>query len=204
MTLVTTLAALFFWTASLVRLCNIEIFRDNANIFVSSLAVVYITYLGWSALASNPDEECNPFTQSGPNTTWQIIAGAVFTTLTILSIATASVDKTAKAENNSLGNDLIAEDAEGDAKAENAEMEEAAIFPVTIPTMVFQGVMLIASIYYAMLFTNWGNMTIESENENLFGDSKAPMWVKICSQWITITLFTISISLKICCPNRMI
>ena len=133
--LITTLFAIFFWAAALVRLCNIEVFRENANIFVASLAVTYITYLCWSALASNPDEECNPFLKSGPNTTWQLIAGTTFTTLTILSIATAS--KSVNDDSKSLGNVIIAEDAEGDAKPEDAEKEEAAIFPVTIPTMVF-------------------------------------------------------------------
>ena len=202
--ILTTLFAIFFWTAALVRLCDVDIFRENANIFVASLAVTYITYLCWSALASNPDAECNPFVDSGPNTTWQLIAGTTFTTLTILSIATASVGATEKGEVPSLGNNIIAEDEDGDAAPENEEMAEAGIFPVTIPTMVFQAVMIVASIYYAMLFTNWGNMTIEGETESLFGDSKAPMWIKVCSQWATIALFTISISLKICCPDRII
>lgn len=125
--------------ASVLKCCDIDIFRDNATIFVSSLANTYLTYLSWSALASNPDEECNPFYESGWNTFWQILAGTIITIITILSIATASVsnaDKTSE-KTKSAGNDIIAEDVEGDAKPETADDEEKAVFPVTIPTIIF-------------------------------------------------------------------
>ena len=88
---VTVFFCIFFWAATLVRLCNIEIFRDNATIFVSSLANSYITWLSWSALASNPDESCNPFYKSGINSAMQIVAAIIVTCITITSIATASV-----------------------------------------------------------------------------------------------------------------
>ena len=105
-----------------------------------------------------------------------------------------------------MGNNVIAEDAEGEAAPENEENKEAAIFPVTIATIVFQIVMLFASFYYGMLFTNWGNMIIsESEEPEIaFDNSTAPMWIKIVSQWLTITLYIVSVSLPICCPDRII
>jgi hypothetical protein len=122
-----------------VKLCDVEIFRDNATIFVSSLANTYITWLCWSALASNPDENCNPFYKSGINSVFQIIAGTIMTCITVTSIATASIsDADKKSENTkSAGNAIIAEDVDGDAKAEDPESKEAGIFPVTIPTLVF-------------------------------------------------------------------
>lgn len=42
--------------------------REDASILTSSIVVAYITYLQWSALASNPNEECNPFNESATNT----------------------------------------------------------------------------------------------------------------------------------------
>lgn len=179
--IVTCFFSLFFVVASLLKLCNIEWFRENATIFVASLGVTYITYLSWTALASNPDAECNPFIESPANTIWQIVSGVVFTGITIISIATASVSRDAKKNENtkSMGNDMIAEDADGDAKAEGEENEKSAIFPVTIPTLIFQGVMLFASFYYGMLFSNWGNLTVYEDNENIFPASVAPMWIKI-------------------------
>lgn len=77
--------------------------------------------------------------------------------------------------------------------------------------------MLFASCYYAMLFTNWGNMTYyeadpvvnvdgstsDPGRDDTFGGSAAPMWIKIITQWISIALYTVSISLPICCPDRV-
>lgn len=66
--------------------------------------------------------------------------------------------------------------------------------------------MVFAVLYYAMLFTNWGNMRLADtdDHDNVFVGSKAPMWIKIISQWLAIALFTVSISLKICCPDRIV
>lgn len=203
---VTSFFSLFFCVQSLLRCCNIEQFREEANIFVSSLAMTYITYLSWNALASNPDEECNPFTESGANSLWQILAGVVVTGATVVSIATASVSAADKNKDNkkSLGNDLIAEEADGEAKADNEANAEAAIFPVTVPTLIFQGVMLLTCFYYAMLFTNWGSITFSGVTDDVFDASAGPMWIKIINQWLAIAFFTVSIALPICCPDRII
>ena len=205
----TVFFCVFFWVSTLVRLCNVEIFRDNATIFVSSLVNTYICWLSWTALSSNPDETCNPFYKSGVNTVMQTLAAVVVTCITITSIATASVSEADKKSENtkSAGNAIIAEDVEGDAKAEDAQAEEAAIFPVTIPTLVFQIVMLFVTFYYGMLFTNWGNVTLDSETtENIWEGNMeyVPMWIKIIAQWLTIALFTVSITLKICCEDRVL
>lgn len=42
--------------------------REDASILTSSLVLLYITYLQWSALASNPNLDCNPFMFSNTNT----------------------------------------------------------------------------------------------------------------------------------------
>ena len=93
------------------------------------------------------------------------------------------------------------------AKSEDVKAEAAAIFPVTIPTLVFQIVMLFVTLYYGMLFTNWGNVTLDSETtENIWEGNMeyVPMWIKIIAQWLTIALFTVSITLKICCEDRVL
>ena len=92
---VTIFFVIGFYVIGLLPLCdyNRGLRKDN-NIFVASLASTYITYLSWAALSSNPDEECNPFTDSAKNTIWNIIAGTIFTACTVLSIATASDDGT--------------------------------------------------------------------------------------------------------------
>jgi hypothetical protein len=65
--IVTCVFYVFFYFAALARLCDI-VLRENFNIFVVSLVVTYLTYLSWTALASQPGETCNPFHLSGVNT----------------------------------------------------------------------------------------------------------------------------------------
>lgn len=66
--ILTTVFVVFFYVVALVKLCNIQIFRKNATVFTVSLAVIYIVYMCWTALASNPDQKCNPFILSNANT----------------------------------------------------------------------------------------------------------------------------------------
>lgn len=41
--------------------------RKDASIFTSSIIASYVTFLSWSAIASLPDEECNPFVYRDDN-----------------------------------------------------------------------------------------------------------------------------------------
>jgi hypothetical protein len=36
--------------------------------------------------------------------------------------------------------------------------EESHVFAITTPTILFQALMMLTSIYYAMLCTNWGSL----------------------------------------------
>jgi hypothetical protein len=56
---VTALFFVFFYIISLVKLCNVNIFRRNATIFTISLASNYVIYLCWTAMSSN--EDCLPY-----------------------------------------------------------------------------------------------------------------------------------------------
>jgi hypothetical protein len=64
--------------------------REDASILTSSVVVLYINYLQWSALASNPNEECNPFSMSATNTIMQIVLGLIFTVFSLLIISSAT------------------------------------------------------------------------------------------------------------------
>lgn len=62
--------------------------------------------------------------------------------------------------------------------------------------------MSLTSMYFGMLFTNWGDALIGGKNDEYFSSQTYTMWAKIVSLWVTIALFAISISLNICCKNR--
>jgi hypothetical protein len=76
------------------------------------------------------------------------------------------------------------------------------LVPITVPTVIFQFVMVLCSLYFGMLFSNWGDAVIAGENDHFYGSMAFTQWVKIGALWITLALFTVSISLNICCKNR--
>jgi hypothetical protein len=83
-------------------------------------------------------------------------------------------------------------------------VEGQNIFTVTLPTFIFQFTMLFASLYFGMLFTNWGDIDAKASDTELFYHPDLTFVVKVIAQWFTIALFTVSFSLPICCPERVL
>ena len=52
--------------------------RQDASIFTTGLAALYILYLQWTALSADPDITCNPKRGTG-NAVGQILLGVVVT-----------------------------------------------------------------------------------------------------------------------------
>ena len=93
---ITTMFFIFFYAVSLLPLiseqCRDQYFRKDATIFVVGIATLYVESLSWSALASNPDEECNDMITSSVNTFMQILVGSIFCFMNLWAIAIAAND----------------------------------------------------------------------------------------------------------------
>lgn len=105
--------------------------------------------------------------KSTANTACQIAVGTVFTFCTVMSIAFASQSNDQQPV-HSAGENVVAEKVDNEAKQINPEKEAHNIFPVTIQTLIFQAVMCLASLYFGMLFTNWGDAVIAGDHDNYF------------------------------------
>ena len=78
-----------------------------------------------------------------------------------------SVQKKKKDEKEEKDEELkqkLIKDSDEDGKKE----KKAHVFPISESTILFQGMLIIASVYYAMLITNWGNPTIQSQQSNFY------------------------------------
>ena len=192
---------IFYYAVALSKLCDVTIFRPNATVFVVGFSSTYVVYLSWTALASHPDIECNEMIDSGANTAMQIIIGTVFTFITMFSIATAAADP--QGTKQAVGQDIIEEDTET-AKPVTEEDKELAIFPVTFQTMFYQVIMVLLSLYFGMLFTNWGYAIVDGEIDKQTDNALFSMWVKLIAQIVTVLLFTISVMIYVCDQNRYI
>lgn len=65
--------------------------REDSSVLTSAMVNLWLTYLMWSGLASNPDSECNTLLSSGWTTFLQILTHLVWTWITLFSLSTAIV-----------------------------------------------------------------------------------------------------------------
>ena len=83
------------------------------------------------------------------------------------------------------------------------DAEEAHVFPISTPTIIFQALMILASIYYAMLMTNWGNPSVqESTFDGFFNNGPMSYWVQLSALWLSQAIYIFSLTAPICFPNR--
>lgn len=109
----------------------------------SSMVNLWLTYLMWSALASQPDENCNSLLNSNWATVIQILSHLVWTFITLVSLSVANTEDTEKGQ-NVISQAVAEEDQE--AKAEEIEVEvgdetkkgkDIYVYPVTMSTVFF-------------------------------------------------------------------
>jgi len=65
---ITLICIVCFYTFALLPMCNVNKFRKEANIFTVTLVTIYISYLTWSAMASNYDDDCQTNMNDSTNT----------------------------------------------------------------------------------------------------------------------------------------
>ena len=67
---------------------------------------------------------------------------------------------------------------------------------------MFQGVLLVATLYYPMLITNWGDPRINDNPDNFFNANTSSFWIKLVAQWVCIGLYSFSLLAPLCCKDR--
>ena len=95
----------------------------------------------------------------------------------MFSIAIASADNAVK-DKTSMGQGII-EEEESETKPASAEDEVKALFPVTFQTIFYQGMMLLVSLYFGMLFTNWGYAIVDDAIDGQSDNAYFSLWIKI-------------------------
>lgn len=178
---------------------------------------LYATYLVASALTSEPasgeDFHCNPIAQRDRTQTTAIIMGSLFTFLCLVYSTSRVAMGITGDENAPL---LSSQHLE-------AAIESGAIRPSTVEEDQSQGPMddeqdhvvysysffhfifVIGSMYLAMLITNWDAIVYDGTgggNELGVGKSMAAVWVKICSGWIVLLMYTWTLVAPFLFPDR--
>ena len=169
--------------------------RNDASMLTSAIVWSYQLYLQWSAMSSKNDPVCNPYLNSAGNTTMEIIMGLFFTFLCLLVVG----GSTTKEQDGTLTSDMAGHmmekeedatsyqkvDLEGTGAGSKVTSEEAHVFPISTATILFQALMVLASVYYSMLLTNWGNPTVMDSTSGFFGKNEMSYWVQMSALWVS-------------------
>merc|ERR1719263_555291 len=134
--------------------------------------------------------------------------------LFVISASTKKNDEntvTAEAGGHLLEKEDDLENRPDDAhKKDGQTVEDTHTFEISSATITFQFLLILASMYYAVLCTNWGDLQLYSGDAT--NDKNAPVatgdgsdtsfWLKIVAEWITMSLYIFSLLAPICFPGR--
>jgi len=82
------------------------------------------------------------------------------------------------------------------------DQEEMHSFPITSATIFFQLLLVLASVYYSMLLTNWGNPTIFDNTITFYSSNNTSFWIKLIAQWLTTAIYLFSQFAPMIFPDR--
>ena len=184
--------------------------REDASILTSSIVVSYLLYLQWSAMASRPNDQCNPFENSSTNTILQIVVGA-FITIISLMVISSTTKKSDKDNLTTRINQPLMENDEDDHErlepvtkknGETLDQDQLHSFPISSATIFFQVLLILASVYYSMLLTNWGNPTIFDDTTTFYASNNTSFWIKLVAQWLSTVIYLFSMFAPMLFPDR--
>lgn len=213
---------------------SISNYVDKGGILPASFITAYAWWLCYSSLSSDPSS-CNT---ANNNTTAQLIIalalGALSITYSAYSVAMQEVKDEDHHVAASSGGSVPVPNGEGDKPKDNKDIEAQVPEPPSSGAnrdrddsspelddeqkivyaksrQRFHLCVAAASMYMAMLLTNWGsnqeaaatsNSSTQNNTSQAYDLSNQSMWIKIVSQWITMALFVWSLIAPKILTNR--
>lgn len=201
--------------------------NPRSGLLQAGLVVVYCTYLTTSSIVNAPTAEgfahCNPLDHAAGTRTTSIVIGGLFTLVAIAySTSRAATKSTSLMSSASMGPDtaLPLDEPSVRSQAIQESIENGSIRPsevhedssdapqddetdgVAYSYALFHLVFAVATMYVALLLTNWNTISSDSKDFIDIGRSAAAMWVKIVSGWICYALYLWSLVAPIVLPDR--
>jgi hypothetical protein len=125
--------------------------RDDSSILTNAFVMSYALFLSWSAMASRPEDSCNPFVEHAANTLYQIGLGLVFTVISLMSISLMTKSEDGDSHMDIMSAPLVEKDDGDDEVGEIAQVgtesvaaEDAHVYPVSWATVLFHVLMMFA------------------------------------------------------------
>lgn len=193
--------------------------NNNSGLLQSGIITLYTMYLTWSAMANNPNKDCNPdwmrlANQTAAATTAPPTDGTVehpaLDTQSIIGLCIWMVcvlySTIRNSSHTSVGRMTISssEKALTDSEAPASNDGEARVWDdegegVAYSYSFFHFMFLLASLYVMMTLTNWFSPSDDLQTLNA---NAAAMWVKISSSWMCIALYIWTMIAPAVLPDR--
>lgn len=196
--------------------------QPRSGLLQSSVVTLYVMYLTWSSVSSQPYKPCNPGflgvigLKSESTFDSESIVGLVIWMCCVLysSLRTASSSSKITMSEHVLvkdngavrgqGNLSLVDNEGGDGgesgrTSDNAKVWDNEEDAVAYSWSFFHVMFGLATLYVMMTLTNWysPNSTLKTLNAN-----EASMWVKVISSWLCLALYTWTLVAPILLPNR--
>jgi len=183
-----------------------EAHANGTGLLQSAVVSVYATYLIWSAVTSEPNEdgkECNPFDQVGSSLS-TLLLGACFT----LAAVCFTTIRTATQGNNLLGGGdaesaesklLVSTTTQGD---DAEEVEDDEVEEVSYNYTFFHITFLAGTMFIYMLVTDWATVSGSSGDNYKVDHGMVAVWVKVVSSWLVGLLYAWTLFVPLLFPNR--
>jgi len=173
----------------------------HGTLLTSMVVTCYATYLCYSALASHPDEQCNPYANRNINSVPDTLIAMLIAGLSMVSIAwsaTGSKDALLGISGKEPGSDLTVALEDGTTKESSThDSDKKDDEEVVSESWWYYHLMMVAcAVYMAMLLSDWSTQPWEikgvpavREGDGRFITSLGSFWVKIASQWICLLMY---------------
>jgi hypothetical protein len=194
--------ALCFLVSVVAVIPPVQEANPQSGLAQAAMVTIYATYLVASAITSEPpgptgDVTCNPLIEGGKAQTTTILMGSLFTFIALAySTSSAAVQNITGDESRPLLSSHLQDAVEAGALPSSTldTEQQDSVYPsddekdaVMYNYSFFHFIFTIASMYLAMMVTNWDNP--EEEYGAVQGKNMAAVWVKVVSSWLALLLY---------------
>nr|XP_002126357.1 serine incorporator 5-like [Ciona intestinalis] len=223
--------ALVFIVSFLAISPKVQKHQPRSGLLQSAVVAVYVSYLTYSAIASNPGENrlvltngvqtmnlttCFQGTQDSTSNTISIVTGLVFVFIVVIYV---SLRTTSSSEQERLtlrgnavdepscccccgGGDM--DDVESGKEGGGQKVIDDEEDAVSYSYSFFHFIFFLTTLYVMMTLTNWFTPTDVQQTleSSLVNGNNAAMWVKISTSWAAIIIYVWTLIAPACFPDR--
>jgi len=192
-------------------------FAEKGGLLPPAVVCLYTHYLCFSSLSSDPSSSCNSLSSGNQvHLIISLVIAACSITYASWNVANSnslfSSNQDNEEEPTRSSKDVekqlsekASSGAAGDGtvpKEEDPEIASEEAIQYSTRNAKFHAVMAAASMYMAMVLTNWSSLEDADSASGSYDVGRESMWIKITSQWVTIILYIWSLIAPTVCKDR--